>query len=310
MRPVSFLAAVASVAAQDVREFIEIIVVDDSTEGISLDTVQKAAGATEIRIVRPIPGVGQRSAGVAAARGQWIAFLDDDDVWSPQKLRKQLALAEEGRIGGREPIISCRLRHSFDGTDRLVEGVPERVIGPGQSVGEYLFLCRAPSVKRASLYTSTLLASRSLCLEVEWRRIPRHQDWDWLLRAGSRPNVDVIHHPEDLVTVHLGSLGSISASPDWRSSLHWASQSARPHLTHQAYADFIAAQVLRYALNARSLSGVSKALAELWRCRQVPSSQALVVGFAGLLPRKALQKLMSVPSRMRTRVRQPAAGPR
>jgi glycosyltransferase involved in cell wall biosynthesis len=40
-------------------------------------------------------GVAQaRNAGIAAACGQWIAFLDDDDIWAPHKLRRQLETAQ------------------------------------------------------------------------------------------------------------------------------------------------------------------------------------------------------------------------
>ena len=39
----------------------------------------------------PFPGVARaRNAGIAAASGEWLAFLDDDDLWSPAKLRTQI----------------------------------------------------------------------------------------------------------------------------------------------------------------------------------------------------------------------------
>jgi hypothetical protein len=72
---------------------LEVIVVDD---GSTDDTVESVASHGDPR-VRVLPneharGIsGARNTGIAAARGEWLAFLDDDDLWAPDKLREQLA---------------------------------------------------------------------------------------------------------------------------------------------------------------------------------------------------------------------------
>lgn len=71
---------------------LEVVVVDD---GSSDETTQRLhdLGHAHVRVVRhdePRGVAAARNAGIAVARGGWIAFLDDDDLWSPLKLRNQL----------------------------------------------------------------------------------------------------------------------------------------------------------------------------------------------------------------------------
>jgi glycosyltransferase involved in cell wall biosynthesis len=84
----------AALGQEDVD--VEVVVVDD---GSSDETPERLAELTDARLhtVRhPEPrGVARaRNAGIATARGEWVAFLDDDDLWSPRKLRLQLDAAE------------------------------------------------------------------------------------------------------------------------------------------------------------------------------------------------------------------------
>lgn len=85
--------AIESALAQTHRP-LEVIVVDD---GSSDDTAAVAA-RYPVQVIRQANGGpgSARNAGVRAARGEWIALLDHDDTWAPDKTRQQLAYATEG----------------------------------------------------------------------------------------------------------------------------------------------------------------------------------------------------------------------
>ena len=83
--------AVRSVLDQkDVPEDVEIIVVDDG----STDNTAKALAALAGKIAyirHEHSGVSKaRNLGISRSSGEWIAFLDSDDLWRPGKLRAQM----------------------------------------------------------------------------------------------------------------------------------------------------------------------------------------------------------------------------
>lgn len=86
--------ALASVTAQTLAP-IEIIVVDDCSkpeEAAALDRLAAPFGAVVIHMPRNGGPSVARNAGIARARGEWIAFLDCDDLWAPNKLELQAAV--------------------------------------------------------------------------------------------------------------------------------------------------------------------------------------------------------------------------
>jgi glycosyltransferase involved in cell wall biosynthesis len=84
------LEAIASVRAQCDCPAGEIIVIDDgSTDGTDTAVAEFADGVRYVR--QDQHGVAAaRNRGAAVARGEWLAFLDSDDLWKPRKLAAQL----------------------------------------------------------------------------------------------------------------------------------------------------------------------------------------------------------------------------
>lgn len=91
-------SAVATVAAQTLGD-LELVVVDDASPDGTFDRARTALQAASLpyavaQLDANAGPSGARNAGVALARGQYVAFLDADDVWMPDKLRLQAELMD------------------------------------------------------------------------------------------------------------------------------------------------------------------------------------------------------------------------
>ena len=86
-------ATVASVRAQSLPDWEMLIVDDGSTDGSPALAAALAAGEPRLRLLGWAENRGAaaaRNAGIRAARGRYLAFLDADDLWRPGKLAVQI----------------------------------------------------------------------------------------------------------------------------------------------------------------------------------------------------------------------------
>jgi glycosyltransferase involved in cell wall biosynthesis len=85
----------ASVLAQRDVE-VRVVVVDDGSEDGTAEAIARAAD-DRVQVLRNDPSIGvarARNRGLEEVRSGWVAFLDDDDLWAPDKLASQVAAAE------------------------------------------------------------------------------------------------------------------------------------------------------------------------------------------------------------------------
>ncbi|MFV0411314.1 MAG: glycosyltransferase family 2 protein [Paracoccus sp. (in: a-proteobacteria)] len=149
--------ALSSCFAQTFAQF-EIVVVDDGSRDGTAEVVE-GWGDPRIRCLRQANAGAStaRNRGARAARGQYIAFLDSDDEFMPDKLERCAAAIAAWPAPTPAVWYSPLFFHRGDG-NRLVK--PGRAIAPGERIGDYLF------ADEGLMQTSTLIVPRGLFLQV------------------------------------------------------------------------------------------------------------------------------------------------
>ncbi len=107
-------SAVRSALEQTLRE-IEVIIVDDGSTDATPEVCRALAEADpRVRLVRQANRglAAARNAGLAAATADWVAFLDDDDLWVPEALATMRALTGRNHRGACLPLQPFLLQRS------------------------------------------------------------------------------------------------------------------------------------------------------------------------------------------------------
>lgn len=231
----SLASAVASALGQT-GVSKEIIVVDASGECSASAVVHEFEAVQYVSPRRPLTAGAARWEGCQHSRGRWIALLDDDDVFRPEKLMKQVAVARKSdspALVSSDYLLVPYSRANeadsavaYEGRAKRLE--PMQITGPpvrpkpGEPLVEYLFRRRTLRSRRR-LVTSSFLVDGELGRSTPWHDgLRRFEDWHWLMSL-YRQGVAWTHVPEPLVLIGTGAPHSLSAATtNWSDvEVHW-----------------------------------------------------------------------------------------
>lgn len=178
---------------------VEVLVVDDNIQGdkyseILHKIINEYRYDGRVRLVnqaKHMNGAEARNAGIRAAKGEWVAFLDDDDEWLPTKIEKQISFLKQ-----RNDLKGCSVLYNEYSSGNLVHSCP-------LYTEDNLFL--KIFRREVAVFTSTIMLKRECLIEIGMfdNKLIRHQDIQMILRFTDRFKIGVVS--EYLVRLHIDS---------------------------------------------------------------------------------------------------------
>jgi GT2 family glycosyltransferase len=183
---------------EDVK--VEAIVVDDASDDETPDLLG-SLGDARVRSIRFESNVGMgsaRNAALEVARGRWIAFLDDDDLWAPRKLREQLDAAKRNEA----TWVYCGvLLVTPEGVVIRLKGPPD----PAHLLGDLL----RTNVIRAGSSTVVVDAERLRAIGGFDESFDFVGDWDLWIRLAVADRAAAVDEPLAAYRRHSSSFSSV-----------------------------------------------------------------------------------------------------
>lgn len=194
-------ALAQTIVERDGLQTIEIVIVDDGSSDDTLALARKLAAdaATQGRVralTQPNAGAAAaRNTGIKAARGQYVALLDADDLWVPHKLERQLAVLQS------RPDVHAVQSGAFFVDDEL-QVLSVRPCSPSRdALLETLLFQNLPN------NMSTLVIARHKFDEMGFfdTQLEILEEWDMAIKVARHCNLVSIEEALSLYRVHAGN---------------------------------------------------------------------------------------------------------
>jgi glycosyltransferase involved in cell wall biosynthesis len=205
-RPEYLEATIASVRAQSYSDW-ELVIADDGSEGAARSILEDTSRDERTRVLW-LDHLGNpartRNAGIRAASGRYVAFIDSDDLWEPTKLERQIAQLS------REP--TCRWCYTaFTRVNAAGTVLREEATRPWNALRGDLLLALIDG--RAMVRTPSVLAERTLLEQAGGfdERLRSCEDYDLWMRLALLSPVALVD--ESLIRVRQNPESWSSRAP-------------------------------------------------------------------------------------------------
>lgn len=165
-----------TVFAQTIVDWQLILVDDASTLPLTIEADERLK-SSKVRILRHAINKGPaeaRNTGLACSDCAFVAFLDADDRWLPQKLALQRTAAEGRRDPGSVFCVTTTILQYTDGLSRLK---PSRAKQAGEPADEYIY------VHGEFAQTSSFFLGQALAKRLRFRKLRQYEDHLFFIEA-------------------------------------------------------------------------------------------------------------------------------
>lgn len=230
---------------------LEVIVVDDcSDDSESLKFEISKYTELEIKYIRHEinkHGGASRNTGIDNATGEYIAFLDSDDLWVKDKIATCLNEIQSSE----EDVVYSKFEYVKKDNTTVF---PRRSIGDNESISDYILL------NNGAIQTSTIFLNRKVTDLIRFDdSLKRFQDYDFVISL-QRENIKIKFIDKSLVKMTDDDQeGRISNSYNPEPAIKWI-EKVKKDISREAYSYFYLNRVVRYCKMSGDIKLVFKIL--------------------------------------------------
>ena len=173
---------------------VELFVIDDCSSESYSDVMEKYSNYANVTFFRNEKNLGlsaSRNKGLSLSNGYYIAFLDDDDIWLPSKLDKQVSL-----LNRFAELVACSSNHTESESKKIVSST-KQIFRVNDLFGENLI---GPPSK--------ILVRESVLENIRFDESAKHaEDWDFYLQLLAKGSIYILDEPLIIYnTSHFGRM--------------------------------------------------------------------------------------------------------